>query len=353
MILGVSTILQAQSMRLIPISREGGNGTCYNQSGKKERSDCYILEYTPGATGVLTSYTTGFLVSCTSLGSSISKNQSCSMTSNSRIVDGCSSANAVLLNSSGHTGNIMLNKVEAGVPVLLHQICFSIPVGESITVVEDVVSDLTTSIDLGNGIYKTEFPDFEMLTLRRIKSDAAKPVALLDFQGIPAGDFISQLDWSTTEVESSDFEIERSIDGKVFEKIGKVPGGEESGRFNAYQFFDKDAKVGINYYRLKQIEADGQVSYSPVRPIAFELKPFAVNASPNPANEKLKIQIQQAKQSGTIVLLDALGKERMIRNFEYGQSELEVILSQIEPGTYTLRVKSGNDSHVEKIVIVH
>ena len=62
----MAVTLQAQTMKLIPVHAGMKAGTCHFENAKKQQLMCYALEYTPNASGVLTSYTTGFFVSCTS-----------------------------------------------------------------------------------------------------------------------------------------------------------------------------------------------------------------------------------------------------------------------------------------------
>src|SRR5687768_17509619 len=157
--------LHAQTMKWIPMTAGMATSSCPIDKSKKQQLLCYALEYTPGATGTLTSYTTAFFITCTSLGSPVVKNQSCSMTSNVNLINGCEGNGVVLMNSSGNSGSLANNPVVAGMPVLLHQVCFSIPVGESILITEDQVTDLTTSIDLVSEDVITEYPTFTETTV--------------------------------------------------------------------------------------------------------------------------------------------------------------------------------------------
>ncbi|RYE18123.1 MAG: hypothetical protein EOP51_22580, partial [Sphingobacteriales bacterium] len=60
-----------------------------------------------------------------------------------------------------------------------------------------------------------------------------------------------QLLWKTTnEVNTNLFEIERSTDGKIFVKVGKVAAQNKEGA-HTYNFVDQQPLAGVNYYRLK------------------------------------------------------------------------------------------------------
>lgn len=345
--------LEAQTMRWVPSPVDTQFGKCSDQSTKSGLTQCYALEYTPAVSGVLTSYTTGFLVSCTSLGSAVAKNQSCSMTPKNNEVNGCSSIGKTLVNSSGNSGTITNNQIEAGVPVILHQICLTIPTGEAVTIEEEPITDLTTSVDVGNGSYVTEYPAFESATFRRFRYDDAVLTAFLDFQVRRAGDFKAQLDWSTPGgPEALTFVVEHSTDGHEFTPIGEIKGIAEDIRISSYQFFDEHAVTGLNYYRLKQIDAAGKTVFSPIRELQFKDSPLAVTATPNPAKDKLYVNLDHADVSGTVTLNDVSGKERKLVQFDPGHANLILELDDLEQGIYTLQVKSGKESFVEKIVVV-
>lgn len=353
MVLCITAALQSQTMRWTPVNGPAKFGKCSFTEDKSMQSQCYVLEYVPAVSGVLTSYTAGFFVSCTSLGSAISENQSCSMSSNIRLVNGCSSVGQVLMSSSGNTGSAINNKIEAGVPVILHQVCLTIPLGESVTIEEDPVTDLSTSVDVVGGTFATEYPDFEKAVFHRKRYDDAVLTAFLDFQGTRAGHLVSQLDWSTTPgINTSGFQVERSADAEHFVTIGDQKASDDNDRLNSYQFFDRNATLGDNFYRLRLADANGEVSYSPVRKVTFDLYPFAVTATPNPAKDRMYVRIANARLTGQIILLDVTGVERLRKDFDPGQSTQEVLLDQVEPGTYTLIVTSDTDTHLEKVVVL-
>jgi hypothetical protein len=125
---------------------------------------CFGLEYTPGVTGEITTYTTGFFVDCLAGMSPVVSNASCTMQDHSHSIEECSSADSVLFNASGYEGAF---PVTAGVPVILHKVCFQLAPGQSIVVTEDEVSDLSLSIDPDGGGHINDFPDYTATTFNR------------------------------------------------------------------------------------------------------------------------------------------------------------------------------------------
>src|SRR5207342_1163490 len=96
-----------------------------------------------------------------------------------------------------------------------------------------------------------------------------------------------KLDWSTaSETNNRGFEIERSIDGRNWIKVGYVPGAGNSGILRDYSFTDKNLLKGRYLYRLKQIDFDGRPSYSAIINISLtDKQEFALGQNhPNPFN---------------------------------------------------------------------
>ena len=83
------------------------------------------------------------------------------------------------------------------------------------------------------------------------------PVELLYFDA--SADNSVLLSWATaTEINNDYFSIERSEDGVNFYEIGKVNGNGDSNKEITYEFTDKFVLAPVEYYRLKQVDFDGQ-----------------------------------------------------------------------------------------------
>jgi len=113
------------------------------------------------------------------------------------------------------------------------------------------------------------------------------PVTLIRFE-IKKQENHNELSWSTaSELNNAGFEIERSSTSvNSFEKIAFLPGTGNSTQIKNYEFDDFDLISGTTYfYRLKQIDYNGQFQYSEIifaKSLNLE-KHFS--AGPNPFNE--------------------------------------------------------------------
>jgi len=346
--------VSAQTMKWVPIEPGTTLDKCKSVSPKLNDYRCYALQYIPAVSGTLTTYTTGFFVSCTSKGPAVVKNESCSMVNNVNVIDGCKDSHQVLMNSSGNSGISGTNKIEAGKPVYLHQVCFNIPFGEEITVMKDELTDLTTSIDLGNGQVVTEVPVYITQNIGRPKYDAHLPNSLVDFVTRVAGELTSQLDWSaSTGARPVSFVIEHGNDGINFKAIGEVKAYSDPEAIQVYQYLDHKAIEGLNFYRLKIFDAFGQYEYSPVRIVNFAGGDFSVKTWPSPASESVSVFINHAAEPGQMELTDANGKKLVEVPFGDGNSNHEVSVTDLAPGLYNLIVVSGSQRINEKVVVIH
>jgi hypothetical protein len=97
------------------------------------------------------------------------------------------------------------------------------------------------------------------------------PLKLLSFTAIKFEISKALLQWKTAdEINCSHFEIERSTDGRKWDKVGSIPNETQSSPVHFYQFIDPLPATGSNFYRLKQIDLDHRFEYSAIRVLKFE-----------------------------------------------------------------------------------
>lgn len=105
----------------------------------------------------------------------------------------------------------------------------------------------------------------------------------------------ANITWTTeNETNNDHFEVERSFDHKDFKTIGLVFGAEGNATTtNKYSFNDKAKALSsheIVYYRLKQIDFDGNITYTEVKMVRFgsDTK-VTLQVFPNPCMEKINV----------------------------------------------------------------
>jgi|GEM_PF-1072721 hypothetical protein len=169
----------------------------------------------------------------------------------------------------------------------------------------------------------------------------------------------AELNWEVySELNNKGFEIERSLDGVIFEKIGFLNGRMNSQEPTLYTFTDEGifTKAGVvAYYRLRQVDADGTWSdYSnTVRIAGGATSIHSVSVIPNPFDAVTQVSIDLV-QAGSleIQLLDINGK--LLTSNHYllaeGLHTLPIRADNLKPGMYLLKVKKADETVTLKVV---
>ena len=141
------------------------------------------------------------------------------------------------------------------------------------------------------------------------------PVELSAFTATAAGPTAVRLAWATaSEKNSARFEVERSADGRDFERIGTVAAAGSSSSARSYALLDArlPTEAALLYYRLRLVDLDGTFSYSPVRTIQLPNSPtHQLTLFPNPAGHGPAhgaATLTGALPGAVVTVYDALGR---------------------------------------------
>ncbi|MES1160209.1 MAG: T9SS type A sorting domain-containing protein, partial [Bacteroidota bacterium] len=170
------------------------------------------------------------------------------------------------------------------------------------------------------------------------------PITWLSFTGSPEKNDVL-LNWATAEESNSDhFEIERSTDNSNFASIGQVTAAHNSSAQTNYSFTDGSPANGINYYRLREVDLDGQFIYSKVISVTFNGTDNNVIAVyPNPAHESFQLQFKNMKAGRyEMNLINPLGQILQSRTIQVSNpssyAETVPLGSGLAQGTYVVRI---------------
>lgn len=163
------------------------------------------------------------------------------------------------------------------------------------------------------------------------------PVELLSFNAQRVEEGV-HLKWVTATEENSDhFEIERSRDGQEFEMIGTVPSSGNSVQLLNYQFLDRLPHAGLNHYRLRHVDIDGDEEYSPVETVFVERSgKNDILIVPNPGNGMVQVLLPETPPGSAFVMTDAMGHE-VLRSRTDG-TRMHLDLSRLSHGLYGYRL---------------
>lgn len=133
--------------------------------------------------------------------------------------------------------------------------------------------------------------------------------------------------------------LERSADGQVFASIHSIT-ADAIRCAQAFNYVDATPVAGLNYYRLKMIDADGSVTYSTIIALLNKVSGIEmVNLLPTLVKDNAILNIASAEVSKMqIVVSDANGKQLISRNVNLiaGSNQVDFNLSNLPSGTYQM-----------------
>ncbi len=199
------------------------------------------------------------------------------------------------------------------------------------------VTGTTTAGNVTSGAPITSFSPFAVGSKSRFNP---LPVELVSFAATGQHDKV-HLKWSTaSEQENKGFSVERSTDGKTFSPIAFVNGAGNSSVKKHYTFADVAPVAGTAYYRLRQVDFDGTVTYSRIVTVYLNAD-IDFTIVPNPVKDRMQVSWStNANETNELTIMDAGGRE-LLREQVKSQSiiaSITIDMSGFTKGLYILRV---------------
>ena len=197
-------------------------------------------------------------------------------------------------------------------------------------------------------------------TLATINALNPLPVELLSFDATLDGDEVL-LDWTTaSETNNAQFVVERSANGIDFTPILEQPGAGMSTSPLTYQDIDRNPLIGQSYYRLRQIDFDGQSELSSAVSIFYQALAGApsVDVYPNPSEGRsisLKLSGFPADQPVLCEVRDVSGRpvvqQRLLTNAQ-GHGHSMINLEQaLAAGLYLISATQGEHTVSTRLIV--
>jgi hypothetical protein len=138
--------------------------------------------------------------------------------------------------------------------------------------------------DIAPLIWETTYADGKF-TIKAINDPM--PVTLINFKAAKNESAVD-LVWSTSsEVNSSHFEIQRSREGNVWENIGTVATRNDNSETQRYRFSDAFPGQPENFYRLRMVDTDGSFAFSKIEHVNFTNPKEQIRIYPNPVTDRI------------------------------------------------------------------
>lgn len=172
------------------------------------------------------------------------------------------------------------------------------------------------------------------------------PVDLVSFTAT-RNERSTDLTWVTaSEENNAQFVVERTTDGEHYELVSVVEGNGTTQSTSVYEITDENAPDKLTYYRLKQIDMDGNPTYYDlisVEEVGGEA--LIERVYPNPANNVLVYTLNSlGKQAYSMKITDQLGRTVYVETSETdnGISEHTLDVDAFENGTYLMTIQLEN-----------
>jgi len=195
------------------------------------------------------------------------------------------------------------------------------------------------------------------VAISRYVTNHPLPVTLLNFSATKENNKVL-LNWTTaSEINNNHFDIERLyIANNTWDVIGTVVGHGTTNSLNNYSFTDYSPLMGENNYRLKQVDNNGNFTYSPIRQVDFDSSSTASSQTKvwyNRAEDRIYLNISRpTTMNETIQVIDIKGKVvtqgSAVANTNVTQ--LSVNMMGLAKGTYTVTTTDNTGTVSVKVV---
>lgn len=175
------------------------------------------------------------------------------------------------------------------------------------------------------------------------------PIELISFDGVCSDHKTIDLKWKTiSEINNDYFAVERSLDAKRWIEITRINGAGNSNHIIEYSFNDNAPFKGLNYYRLKQTDKNGEFNYSPLAVVENCNDEIEVLYYPNPAELFIIINNFSSQQT-EVEVFDVLGTKISTFTCEIGENKINT--AQFKNGMYFF--KAANTGKTQRVLIQH
>ncbi len=199
-------------------------------------------------------------------------------------------------------------------------------------------------------VISTGLSDYVIIDLFA-RCDILLPFQLLDFTGQQEKQSIL-LNWKTGfEEKVLTYEIERSVDGIKWIKLGFVKAEDADIQKKNYKFFDNQPIDGKNYYRLVSKESDGKMQYSNVLMIHFHRDNVrSISIFPNPVLDQINISINAHNIKiikAEVFTLDG----KLINQSKPNSASFKIDTKQWHKGMYLLQMTTSKGDIISHKII--
>lgn len=213
-------------------------------------------------------------------------------------------------------------------------------------------SSAVTGTGLAGHVTSQTISSWSPFTLGAIP-EAALPVTLISFTARLSEDN-AVLKWQTSsELNASYFDVERSTDARSFEKIAQIQAAGNSSTIHTYYYTDKQLSRSspVTYYRLRQVDQDGTYAYSRAISITRNDTRLLASVYPNPAQSETPVTIEAGASIAAIQLLNMSGQKITVPVINIASGKAELNLNGLASGMYLLQLRTAGGTTTKKLIV--
>lgn len=222
----------------------------------------------------------------------------------------------------------------------------SLPSGSSL-IIENTSNTLAftggnnnTTLNIGGASYPVG--DFPAIIAAGGATESGLPIELVKLDSYTTERNEVKLIWETaSEINNLHFEIEHSLNGIDFERIGIVEGKGTTNINQVYNYLHVNPSFGNNYYRLKQVDYDLEFEYFKIiSQVVNDERGFQVKIN------SLNLLSIEMNQRGKMTVYNMMGQ--MVLEDKVSEGTNDFIFENLAPGNYTVNIfYSGNIERVK------
>jgi hypothetical protein len=185
------------------------------------------------------------------------------------------------------------------------------------------------------------------VAIARYNNDEVLAASIIDLKSYSVEGNV-KIEWTAlNELNISQYNIERSVDGKNFISIGNIKAQNNGQQKTEYTFTDFHGANGENFYRIMSISNDGEVKYTGIVKVNFVNAFSTIVLSPNPVKDILHIE-GLSSSAKTISVFD--GKGKLLQQITTSNDNYTFNTRQFSAGVYFVKVVEAYKATTLKFV---
>ena len=185
-------------------------------------------------------------------------------------------------------------------------------------------------------------------------SGTSLPIDLLSFMAEADGTSVDVTWVVSSQVNNDYYVIEKSMDCYEWKEVDRMTGEGNSNTETVYGLTDKHAYIGLSYYRLRQVDYDGNSeTFLPVSVNVKDNRTIELNIRPNPAADFIELEMVHSLDpliNHKIQIYDMNGNMVSKKHFIGETYDFKSDIQKFNKRSYILKSKSDNINAIGKFI---